>query len=160
MYARIRSPWGIAPMGREPLRSAGTVVPQWAALCKAPGRFGLARDLQIVYEAGPCAYALARQLHSHGYACKAIAAAKLARPPGDRIKTHRRDALLLARAARAGELVNVTISSKRIAASQRKLSASQCDLVYVGSLGANFDCWTEAADDCWRLSLQLNSNFN
>ena len=40
-------------------------------------------------------------------------AAKIARAPGDRIKTDRRDALLLARAARAGELVSVTIPDER-----------------------------------------------
>lgn len=33
--------------------------------------------------------------------------------PGDRIKTDRRDALLLARAARAGELVSVMIPDER-----------------------------------------------
>jgi transposase len=66
-----------------------------------------------VYEAGPCGYTLARQLRSHGYACEVIAPAKIARRPGDRIKTDRRDALLLARAARAGELVNVMIPDER-----------------------------------------------
>jgi transposase len=33
--------------------------------------------------------------------------AKIARRPGERVKTDRRDALLLARTARAGELVNM-----------------------------------------------------
>lgn len=42
-----------------------------------------------------------------------IAPAKIARRPGDRIKTDRLDALPLARAAHAGELVSVTIPDKR-----------------------------------------------
>ncbi len=119
---------GVAPTGREPPRFVGTVAPQWSALCKALGRLGRARELQIVYEAGPCGYTLARQLRSHGYACEVIAPAKIARRPGDRIKTDRRDALLLARAARAGELVSVTIPDERDEA-LRDLSRSREDAV-------------------------------
>jgi len=73
---------GIAAAGREPPRFVGTVGPQWAPLCKALGRLGRPRELQIVYEAGPCGYTLARQLLSHGYACEVIAPAKTARRPG------------------------------------------------------------------------------
>jgi hypothetical protein len=66
----------LAPAGREPPRFVGTVVPQWLPLCKALGRLGRARELEIVYEAGPCGYTLARQLRSHGYACEVIAPAR------------------------------------------------------------------------------------
>ncbi len=100
---------GVAPRGREEPHFVGTVPPQLGALSKALGRLGEPQALQIVYEAGPCGYTLARQLRAHGYACEVIAPAKVPRRPGDRIKTDRRDALLLARAARAGDLVNVTI---------------------------------------------------
>jgi transposase len=106
----------------------GTVAPQWAPLCKALGRLGKREGLQIVYEAGPCGYTLARQLRAHGYACEVIAPAKIARRPGDRIKTDRRDALLLARAARAGELVSVTIPDERDEA-VRDLSRAREDAV-------------------------------
>lgn len=119
---------GVAPTGREPPRFVGTVVPQWVPLCKALGRLGRARELQIVYEAGPCGYTLARQLRSHGYTCEVIAPAKIARRPGDRVKTDRRDALLLARAARAGELVSVTIPDERDE-TLRDLSRSREDAV-------------------------------
>ena len=98
----------VAVAGAEEPRFVGTVVPQWAPLSKALSRLGRREGLQIVYEAGPCGYTLARQLRAHGYACEVIAPSKIARRPGDRIKTDRRDALLLARAARAGELVSVT----------------------------------------------------
>jgi transposase len=118
----------VAPAGREPPRFVGTVVPQWLTLCKALGRLGRARELEIVYEAGPCGYTLARQLRSHGYACEVIAPAKIARRPGDRIKTDRRDALLLARAARAEELVSVMIPDERDEA-LRDLSRSREDAV-------------------------------
>src|SRR5882724_3547219 len=119
---------GVAQTGREPPRFVGTVTPQWAPLSKALGRLGRRQELQIVYEAGPCGYTLARQLRSHGYACEVIAPAKIARRPGDRIKTDRRDALLLARAARAGELVSVTIPDERDEA-LRDLSRAREDAV-------------------------------
>lgn len=119
---------GVAPAGREQPRFVGTVAPQWAPLCKALGRLGKREELQIVYEAGPCGYTLARQLRAHGYACEVIAPAKIARRPGDRIKTDRRDALLLARAARAGELVSVTIPDERDEA-LRDLSRAREDAV-------------------------------
>ncbi|HWS62759.1 MAG TPA: transposase, partial [Steroidobacteraceae bacterium] len=119
---------GVAQTGREPPRFVGTVTPQWAPLSKALGRLGRRQELQIVYEAGPCGYTLARQLRAHGYACEVIAPAKIARRPGDRIKTDRRDALLLARAARAGELVSVTIPDERDEA-MRDLSRAREDAV-------------------------------
>jgi transposase len=119
---------GSAPEGREEPRFLGTVVPQWAALSKTLSRLGPPKALKIVYEAGPCGYTLARQLQAHGYACEVIAPAKIARAPGDRIKTDRRDALLLARAARAGELVSVTIPDERDEA-LRDLSRSREDAV-------------------------------
>ncbi|MGA7538521.1 MAG: IS110 family transposase [Steroidobacteraceae bacterium] len=103
----------VASAGREEPRFVGTVAPQWGALSKALGRLGRREALEIVYEAGPCGYTLARRLRAQGYRCNVIAPAKVPRRPGDRIKTDRRDALLLARAARAGELVSVTIPDER-----------------------------------------------
>ncbi len=119
---------GVAPTGREPPHFVGTAAPQWGPLCKALSRLGKREGLRIVYEAGPCGYTLARQLRAHGYACEVIAPAKIARRPGDRIKTDRRDALLLARAARAGELVSVTIPDERDEAI-RDLSRAREDAV-------------------------------
>jgi hypothetical protein len=53
------------------------------------------------------------ELMEPGYECEVIAPAKFARRPRDRIKTDRRDALLLARQTRAGELVKVAIPDAR-----------------------------------------------
>lgn len=103
----------VAEAGREEPRFVGMVSPLWAPVSKVLGRLGRREALQIVYEAGPCGYTLARQLRAHGYACEVIAPAKIARRPGDRIKTDRRDALVLARTARAGELISVTIPDER-----------------------------------------------
>ena len=65
----------------------------------------------VTYEAGPTGYGLARALLAAGHACQVAAPSKLLRPAGDRVKTDRRDALLLARLARNDDIVAVTIPS-------------------------------------------------
>lgn len=60
--------------------------------------------LQVMYEAGPCGYAIYRHLTARGIACAVVAPSLTPRRPGERIKTDRRDALKLARLSRAGEL--------------------------------------------------------
>src|ERR1017187_32974 len=47
--------------------------------------------LKFCYEAGPRGFALSRCLQRHGYLCILVAPSKIPRPPGDRIKTNRRD---------------------------------------------------------------------
>jgi len=98
---------GVAPAGRDAPHFVGTVAPQWSALSKALGRLGRPKELQIVYEAGPCGYTLARELRSHGYACEVVAPAKT---------------------ARAGELVSVMIPDERDEA-LRDLSRAREDAV-------------------------------
>jgi transposase len=118
----------VADAGREEPRFLGTVGPDPAQLRKALTRIGAPPTLHIVYEAGPSGYGLARDLGARGWRCEVIAPSKIARRPGDRIKTDRRDALLLARLARAGELVTVTVPDARDEA-LRDLSRSRSDAV-------------------------------
>jgi transposase len=47
------------------------------------------------------------------YRCEVIAVAKIPRKPGERVKTHRRNALTLARYLRAGELTPVAVPDVR-----------------------------------------------
>src|SRR4051812_23942780 len=63
--------------------------------------------VQVCYEAGPCGYALQRQLTKGRVECVVIAAALMPRNPGDRVKTDRRDARKLAELFRAGLLTAV-----------------------------------------------------
>lgn len=65
----------------------------------------------VTYEAGPSGYGLARALLAAGHGCQVAAPSKLLRPVGDRVKTDRRDAMLLARLARNDDIVAVTIPS-------------------------------------------------
>jgi len=66
------------------------------------------REVRSCYEAGPCGYALQRQIEAEGpVICEVIAPALIPRKPGERIKTDRRDARKLAELLRAGLLTAV-----------------------------------------------------
>jgi transposase len=67
------------------------------------------RRLRFCYEAGPCGYGLHRFLHGLGHACTVVAPSLIPIKAGDRIKTDRRDAVMLARLHRAGELTGVWV---------------------------------------------------
>jgi transposase len=72
---------------------------------------GLNGPVAVVYEAGPTGFGLARFLTSQGLRCVVAAPSKMHRPSGDRVKTDARDALLLARLLRLGEITAVTVPS-------------------------------------------------
>jgi transposase len=118
----------VAAPGRAAPRFVGTTGPQLTELLKALSHLGKPAQLNLAYEAGPCGYTLARELIARGYRCEVIAVAKTPRKPGERIKTDRRDALMLARYLRAGELTPVTIPDARDEA-LRDLSRAREDAV-------------------------------
>lgn len=64
---------------------------------------------EVAYEAGPTGFGLARALEAASIGCVVAAPSKIVRPAGDRVKTDRRDALLLARLLRLGELTPVRV---------------------------------------------------
>lgn len=68
---------------------------------EAPG------PVSVFYEAGPCGYALQRQMTTARVSCDVIAPALIPRKPGDRVKTNRRDARKLVELGRAGLLTAV-----------------------------------------------------
>jgi len=62
------------------------------------------RRLSFCYEAGPCGYGLHRLLTGSGHECVVVAPSLIPIKAGDRVKTDRRDARMLAKLHRAGEL--------------------------------------------------------
>jgi transposase len=68
---------------------------------EAPG------PVRVFYEAGPCGYALQRQVTTARVSCDVVAPALIPRKPGERVKTNRRDARKLAELGRAGLLTAV-----------------------------------------------------
>jgi transposase len=57
-------------------------------------------QLVFIYEAGPCGYWLYRYLTRKNLSCFVVAPSLIPRKAGDRVKTDKRDALMLARLAR------------------------------------------------------------
>ncbi len=70
---------------------------------------GHSSNLVFAYEAGPCGYWLHRLLTRKGYPCLVVAPSLIPKRPGDRVKTDRRDAIMLARTLRAGDLTTVYV---------------------------------------------------
>jgi transposase len=66
-----------------------------------------AGPVHVFYEAGPCGYALQRQMTTARVRCDVVAPALIPRKPGERIKTNRRDARKLGELGRAGLLTAV-----------------------------------------------------
>jgi transposase len=67
--------------------------------------------LSVAYEAGPTGFGLARACAAAGVPCLVAAPSKIARAPGERVKTDRRDALKLAKLLRLGELTALRVPS-------------------------------------------------
>ncbi len=81
---------------------AGTgEVVEWLTELPAPVR--------AAYEAGPTGFGLARAARQAGIDVEVVAPSKTPRAPGDRVKTDRKDAELLARLLIAGQLRPVTV---------------------------------------------------
>lgn len=68
-----------------------------------------AAHLVFAYEAGPCGYVLHRYLTRKGLQCLVVAPSLIPKKAGDRVKTDRRDAVLLARLLRSGDLTPVYV---------------------------------------------------
>jgi len=69
----------------------------------ARDKLGKPSQLRVCCEAGPCGYALYRQLTEVGVRCDVVAPTLVSVKSGDRVKTDKRDAKKLARLHRAGE---------------------------------------------------------
>jgi transposase len=75
------------------------------------GRFD-SGAIQVVYEAGPTGFGLARHLRANGIDCLIAAPSKLLRAPGDHIKNDKRDALALAKILSLGQVVEVRVPTE------------------------------------------------
>jgi len=67
------------------------------------------QPLLFSYEAGPCGYGVYHQIQASGHDCEVVAPTLIPRRAGDRVKTDRRDAQMLARLSRSGELTPVWV---------------------------------------------------
>ena len=101
----------IAEGGRSgEVRQLGVFENRPELLLKLVARLGKGgRRLSFCYEAGPCGYGLHRFLSGCGHDCVVVAPSLIPMKAGDRVKTDRRDAVMLAKLHRAGELTPIWI---------------------------------------------------
>lgn len=101
----------IADEGRKgQVRHYGKIDGTLAALDKVVRKLvSTGSQLHFVYEAGPCGYQIYRHLTAQGLDCAVVAPSRIPKPVGSQIKNDRRDALMLARLHRAGELTAVYV---------------------------------------------------
>jgi transposase len=99
----------VAEAGRDgEVRHVGSIGGDLVALDKSLRKLiSRGQPRHIVYEAGPCGFVIWRHLRAQGLHCDVVAPSSIPKRSGDRVKTDRRDAILLARLARAGELTAV-----------------------------------------------------
>ena len=100
-----------ADIGRDgEVRHVGTIGGDLLALDKALRKLtSKGHELHVVYEAGPCGFVIWRHLTALGQSCDVVAPSSIPKRSGDRIKTDRRDAMLLARLDRSGDLTAVRV---------------------------------------------------
>ena len=92
------------------VRQIGVFENRPEILTKMAARLGKGgRRLSFCYEAGPCGYGLHRMLTGCGHECIVVAPSLIPVKVGDRVKTDRRDAMMLAKLHRAGELTAIWI---------------------------------------------------
>ncbi len=65
--------------------------------------------LHLAYEAGPLGYNLYRLATNLGHRCDVVAPSLIPKKAGDKVKTDRRDAMMLAQLLRAGQLTEVWV---------------------------------------------------
>jgi transposase len=101
----------LAEAGRDgEVRHVGSIGGDLASLDKALRKLiSRGSPLHIVYEAGPCGFVIWRHLTAQGLHCEVVAPSSIPRRSGDRVKTDRRDAMMLARLSRSGDLTAVRV---------------------------------------------------
>ena len=109
------------------VRSYGTIDSDLASLEKVARKLvSRGSEPRFVYEAGPCGYEIYRHLKRQNFECIVAAPSLIPKKSGDRIKNDRRDARMLARLYRAGELTPVYVPSSEDEA-MRDLSRARED---------------------------------
>lgn len=101
----------VADAGREgEVRLIGVIPNEPEAIRKLARKLAARHgQVEFVYEAGPCGYGVYRQLAGLGFDCRIVAPSHTPVRPGNRQKNDTRDAVMLARLLRAGELTYVWV---------------------------------------------------
>ena len=114
-----------AAIDRADGRAAACALRRAAARRWSRGCRGCRSRCTGCYEAGPTGFALYRAAVEAGVRVEVIAPSKTPRAPGDRIKSDRKDAELLARLLLAGQLKAVAVPSREVEAARHLCRARE-----------------------------------
>lgn len=118
--------------GSAEVQFLGVIPNHPQALTKLMRKVGPFARLQVCYEAGPCGFVIYHQLTRLGIDCMVVAPSLVPRKPGDRVKTDRRDASMLAQMLRSQSLTAVWVPDEAHEALRdlsRAVEAAQGDLI-------------------------------
>jgi transposase len=120
----------VAEQGHDgEVRAYGTIASSLHAVDRAVAKLRAdGAELHAAYEAGPTGFGLYRHLRKMHIDCLVVAPSKMPVPGGRRQKTDRRDAELLARLLRAGELTAIHVPDE-VDESIRDLTRGRADAV-------------------------------
>ena len=120
----------VAEAGRDgEVRAYGTISSDLHALERLMTKLRADGAAQhVAYEAGPTGFVIYRHLQKMGIDCLVVAPSKMPVPGGRRQKTNTRDAELLARLLRAGELTAINVGDE-VDESIRDLMRTRSDAV-------------------------------
>lgn len=90
------------------------------------------QEIQVVYEAGPCGFEIYRYCRKKNIDCWVVAPSRIPKSPGDQVKTDRRDAMMLARLLRAGELRGIYVPTEGDEAVRDLTRARESAMVHFG----------------------------
>lgn len=112
--SKLRNSVAVADGGRNgEIRFLGEIDNTPAAIGKLVRKLAARYDrLTFCYEAGPTGYGVYRQISALGHECIVAAPSLIPKKPGDRVKSNRRDAVILAKLLRAGELTAVWVPDR------------------------------------------------
>lgn len=100
----------VAETGGDEVRYLGEIANTVEAITKLVRQLRKGdAQLSFCYEAGPCGYGIHRQLTELGWDCQVVAPSLIPKKAGERVKTDRRDSVMLARLHRVGELTAVWV---------------------------------------------------
>lgn len=123
----------LASSGSTEIRHYGTIDGDIASLDRVVRKLSHAYPhLRIVYEAGPCGFEIYRYCRKKNIECWVIAPSRIPKQSGDRVKTDRRDAAMLARLSRAGELKAIYVPSEEDEALRDMTRARETAMIHYG----------------------------
>ena len=120
----------VAEPGRSPAQFRSEMTNSHKAVKDLVGRLERqysSKNILFCYEAGPCGYVLYHQLSELEKDCVVIAPSLIPRRAGDRIKTDRRDAMMLASSLRSGDLTYISVPNVN-QESMRDLTRARSDM--------------------------------